>query len=58
MERVEVILPVCPECRRVGKIVPANHTAVVKNFCRGPRDAEHPKTRMVDCKFRQVESVS
>lgn len=50
---VEVQLPVCPECQRVGKI-PVDHFGG-KEFCFGPNGQSHKKVRMKKGTFRMVE---
>jgi hypothetical protein len=52
-EGVEVVLPRCPSCGRVGKI-PIGHFGG-KEFCSGPMGEGHKKVRMKKAAFRLVE---
>ncbi len=51
-----VTLPVCPVCQRAGKI-PAGHFSG-KEFCTGPIDSAHKKTRMRPRTFQMVGEES
>jgi hypothetical protein len=52
-ERITVVLPVCLECKRVGKI-PAGYYGG-KEYCSGPMGEGHKKVRMVKRTFELVE---
>jgi hypothetical protein len=52
-ERITVVLPVCLECKRVGKI-PAGYYGG-KEYCAGPLDEGHKKVRMVKRTFELVD---
>jgi hypothetical protein len=51
-ERITVVLPVCPTCKRVGKI-PAGYYGG-KEYCSGPMGDGHKKVRMVKRTFEMV----
>jgi len=52
-EPLTVVLPVCPKCKRVGKI-PAGHYGG-KEYCSGPLGEGHKKVRMVKRTFELVD---
>ena len=52
-EAVEVELPFCPTCKRIGKI-PVGHFGG-KESCSGPIREKHPSVRMKKRTFRLVE---
>jgi hypothetical protein len=51
-EALTVVLPVCPQCKRVGKI-PAGYYGG-KEYCSGPAKDGHKKVRMVRRTFELV----
>jgi hypothetical protein len=55
-ETLTVVLPVCPKCRRVGKI-PAGYFGG-KEYCSGPMANGHKKVRMEKRTFELVEEGS
>lgn len=54
-EALEVQLPICLECQRVGKI-PVGHYGG-KEFCSGPIGHGHKKVRMKKATFRKVDDA-
>lgn len=54
--RLTVLLPVCPTCKRVGKI-PAGYYGG-KEYCSGPAKEGHKKVRMEKRTFALVEGES
>jgi hypothetical protein len=47
-----VDLPVCPTCRRVGKLPSAQFAG--KDLCTGPYNEPHKKVRMQTVRFQEV----
>lgn len=54
-EALEVELPVCPRCLRVGKIPTGWFGG--KDFCNGGSANSHPRVKMKKAKFRQIEEA-
>ena len=50
LHTLHVLLPVCPECRRVGKVPLAGRTKM-RGYCVGEITKPHPKQRMVETLF-------